>query len=379
MHDGPVVVFSGGGTGGHLYPALTIADELRKLRPDVRAVFVGAERGLEARILPTLGEEHLLLPVRGIDRAQRLGNWRAVTGLAVGMARAIGLFNRLRPEAVVVTGGYASAAAGIAAGLMGVPLVLQEQNSLPGAVTKLLTRWARQVHLAFPEAQARLPIQPGQVRLTGNPVRDVSRTPRAVARAAYGVPETVSLVLVVGGSQGSIALNVVMIDLAKAVAEGRLSLPREVHFLWATGAKHYDRVCAELPDVATDDWLHAVPYFDDMPKGLAAADLAVSRAGAMATAELHCQGLPAILVPLPTSAEGHQRLNALALADAGTAVVIPQSDLTAELLADRLRELFADEDTLVRMRARALERARPDAKSAIAADVVTLLPPMRST
>ena len=127
-----MVVFSGGGTGGHLYPALAIADALRDLRPDVRAVFVGAERGLEARILPSRGEEHLLLPVHGFDRSRLWSAWRVVTGLVVGLFRVARLFRRIRPDVVVVTGGYAGAAAGIGAGLMRVPLVLQEQNSLPG-------------------------------------------------------------------------------------------------------------------------------------------------------------------------------------------------------------------------------------------------------
>jgi UDP-N-acetylglucosamine--N-acetylmuramyl-(pentapeptide) pyrophosphoryl-undecaprenol N-acetylglucosamine transferase len=188
VHDGPVVVFSGGGTGGHLYPALAIADALRERRPDVRAVFVGAERGLEARVLPARGEEHTLLPVRGIDRAARLGNWRAVTGLAVGIVRVLRLFARLRPEAVVVTGGYAGAAAGIGAGLMGIPLVLQEQNSWPGQVTKLLTRWSARVHVAYPEAIPRLPIVPGRVLVTGNPVRSAPPEGRSRARAAFDLP-----------------------------------------------------------------------------------------------------------------------------------------------------------------------------------------------
>merc|ERR1739841_468217 len=191
--SGPLVVMSGGGTGGHLYPALAIADALREARPDVHVVFVGAKRGLEARGLPARSEDHLLLPVQGIDRSRPASAVRALAGLAVGLLRVIGLFLRARPEVVVVTGGYAGAAAGIAAGIMGIPLVLQEQNSVPGAVTKLLTRFAIRVHLAYPEAIDRLPVGAHCCVVTGNPVRSRSGMDRAQARRAFGVPKDVTL------------------------------------------------------------------------------------------------------------------------------------------------------------------------------------------
>lgn len=369
-----MVVLSGGGTGGHLYPALAIADELRAMRPDVRAVFVGAERGVEARILPQRAEEHLLLPVRGFDRARLLGNWRVVTGLVVGLLRVRRLFARVRPEVVVVTGGYAGAAAGIVAGLTGTPLVLQEQNSVPGAVTKLLTRWARRVHVAFPEAIERLPLAHDAAVVTGNPVRARSDIGRSAARAAFEVPEDAFLVLVVGGSQGSLALNTVMLDLARALASGALTLPPRVHFLWATGPGHHAGVAAELAGTPPAS-IHARAYLEDMPAALAAADVALSRAGAMATAELLNQGLPAVLVPLPTAAEDHQMHNARALADAGAALLLPQDELSAAKLATLLAELADDTDALEAMRAAALARARPDARTGIAADIATLLPP----
>jgi UDP-N-acetylglucosamine--N-acetylmuramyl-(pentapeptide) pyrophosphoryl-undecaprenol N-acetylglucosamine transferase len=373
VHERPVVVFSGGGTGGHLYPALAIADALRARRPDVRAIFIGAERGLEARILPSRGEEHVLLPVHGIDRSRIFGNWRALTGLAVALWRVARLFARTLPDVVVVTGGYAGAAAGIGAGLMGIPLVLQEQNSLPGAVTKLLTRWAVRIHVAFPEAIDRLPAAREQVRVTGNPVRGGSAADRSVARAAFGIPENVTLVLVVGGSQGSVPLNRVMVELLLRVAAGELSLPGAVHFLWATGPKHFDGVCATLERLGRPAYLHVVHYFDDMPSALAAADLAISRAGAMSTAEFLNEGLPAVLVPLPTSAEGHQMYNALALQEAGAAVVVPQDELDSATLVAALADLVSDPVELEEMGRRALKRGRPHARAEIAADLDSLL------
>lgn len=374
---GPVVVLSGGGTGGHLYPALAIADALREARPDVHVVFVGAKRGIEARVLPERAEEHLLLPVYGIDRSRPLSLVRALAGLTVGLARVVGLFLGARPEAVVVTGGYAGAAAGIAAGLMGIPLVLQEQNSVPGAVTKLLTRFAARVHVAYPEAIARLPIGAPRCVVSGNPVRSRSGMNRSEARRAFGVPEHVTLTFVTGGSQGSLALNDGLIAYVTGVVRGEVSRPETLHFLWSTGRKHFPGVRGALDGVGAPEWVHALPYVEDMPGALAAADLAVSRAGAMTTAELMNQGLPALLVPLPTAAEDHQTHNARALEAAGAARVVPQAELTPARLAAELTAMTTDAEALERMSARAAERAHPEATGRIAGDIATFLPPVR--
>ncbi|NIP59705.1 MAG: hypothetical protein GWM92_15425, partial [Gemmatimonadetes bacterium] len=206
---GPVAVFAGGGTGGHLYPALVLADVLRDVRPDVRVVFVGAERGLEARVLPDRGEEHLLLPVEGFPRGgSPLRRLRVLGALAGAVARVLRFFRDLEPEVVVVTGGYAGGPAGIGAVLLRIPLLLQEQNSVPGLVTRALSLFARRVDLAFPEARTRLPLWARRrARVTGNPVRPPRELSRAEARAALRLPGEGRVVLVVGGSQGSAALN----------------------------------------------------------------------------------------------------------------------------------------------------------------------------
>ena len=379
MPEAPVIVLSGGGTGGHLYPALAIADAVRAERPDVRVFFVGARRGLEARVLPERGEDHLLLPVHGIDRSRPLSSWRALTGLAVGLVRVARLFARLRPELVIVTGGYAGAAAGLMAGLMGVPLVLQEQNSVPGAVTKLLTRFATRVHLAFPEAAGRLPVGAHRCVVSGNPIRPRSGLPRDEAREAFGVPAHVTLTWVTGGSQGSLALNRGVTAYVEGVARGELDRPDLLHLLWATGHVHFDGVVSALRAVGEPVWVHALPYVNDVPDALAASDMALTRAGAMTTAELLNQGLPAILVPLPTAAEDHQMFNARALEAAGAATVLPEDELTPERLADELTALASDADRRASLRLRALERARPDATRTIADDITQrLTPPARA-
>ncbi|MDX1493249.1 MAG: undecaprenyldiphospho-muramoylpentapeptide beta-N-acetylglucosaminyltransferase [Longimicrobiales bacterium] len=373
----PLVVMAGGGTGGHLYPALAIADALRESRPDVHVFFVGARRGLEARVLPERGEEHLLLSVYGIDRKRPLTSWRALTGLAGALLRVVRLFLERRPEVVVVTGGYASAPAGIVAGLMGIPLVLQEQNSVPGAVTRLLTRFAQRIHVAYPEAIRRLPTGADRCVVTGNPVRPPSTKDRTEAREQFGVPVDVLLVFVTGGSQGSLALNRGVTAFVEGVERGELHRPDVLHLLWSTGRKHFDTVEAALASAGRPAWVHAVPYVDDMPAALSAADVALSRAGAMTTAELVNQGLPAILVPLPTAAEDHQMHNARALEAAGAARVIPEADLTPGRLASELQRVASGPDDLRAMGEQARRRARPHATREIAADVATFLPPLR--
>jgi len=374
VHEAPLVVFSGGGTGGHLYPALAIADALRDIRPDIRVLFIGAERGLEASVLPERGEEHLLLPVAGFDRRRPLGNGRALLGLALGLARVVRLFRDARPEIVVVTGGYAGAAAGIGAGLLGVPLLLQEQNSVPGAVTRLLTRFAGRVHVAFPEAADRLGLGASLCRVSGNPVRNPSAAPRGETRRSFGVPDGAPLVLVTGGSQGSLAINRAVTSFVEGVCGGDIVRTPGLNLLWATGRKHFDEVEGALRAAGMPEWVHALAYIGDMPGALVAADLALGRAGAMTTAEFGNQGLPAILVPLPTAAADHQTHNARALESAGSAVVLPESELTAGRLAEQIATLFASPDTLDDMRTRALARARPDATSIIASDIATFVP-----
>lgn len=373
MHEGPLVVVSGGGTGGHLYPALALADALRAHRPDARVLFIGAERGIEARVLPERGEAHVLLPAHGIDRAHRLQSWRALTGLVVSVFRVARVFARDRPEVVVLTGGYAAAAAGIVAGLSGIPLVLQEQNSVPGAVTRMLTRWATRVHVAFPEARARLPLGRDRARLTGNPVRPVAKRSREEARASFGVPADARLLLVAGGSQGALPLNDLLGEALRGVSAGELPRPERLHVLWSTGPRHFENATAVLLDCGAPGWVHAVPYIDDMPSALAAADLALTRAGAMSTAELLNQGLPAILVPLPSAAADHQTHNARSLERAGAAVMFVQRELSGERLWGEVTRLLEAPERLAHMKAAALSIARPSAAAEIAEDIEAML------
>jgi UDP-N-acetylglucosamine--N-acetylmuramyl-(pentapeptide) pyrophosphoryl-undecaprenol N-acetylglucosamine transferase len=369
-----VVVFSGGGTGGHLYPALALADALVRLRPDVRPFFVGASRGLEARILPERGVEHLLVPVEGFARGSGLGGARALPALGRSVLRVADLVRTLRPEAVVVTGGYAGGPAGIVAGVLGIPLVLQEQNAVPGVTTRLLSRWARQIHVAFPEAIDRLPARArARARVSGNPVRALPELPRTEARAAFGLPADGCVVVVSGGSQGAMGIDRALTEAVRGVSDGTLERPEGLHLLWSTGPRHHAGVTEALAEAGSPTWVHALAYIEDVPAALAAADFAVGRAGAMTTAEFLESALPAVLVPLPTAAADHQTHNARALERAGAAVVAPEAGLTGAGLWAHVTRLAEDADVRARMAAAARARAHPGAAAEIAAAVSTLL------
>lgn len=376
-----VIVFSGGGTAGHFHPARNIAEALAVSVPAVEPYFVGTEGRIEALELPGLGYGYRLLPVEGL-RSPRGGrilpaaaaNLRALWLLAAAVARLVPDFRRRKAAAVVLTGGYVCAPAGIAARLLGIPVVLQEQNRHPGKTTRLLSRWARQIHLAYPEAAAVLPRRArARVRETGNPIRPLppeAERGRRAAREALRLPREGALVLVVGGSQGARKMNSGLIEILQD------DMPIKRQFvLWVTGRTHYPEAKAALGRVRGERFA-VVPYLEPerMYQALAAADLAVSRAGAMATSEFLAWGLPSILVPLPTAAADHQSANARALEAAGAAVHLPERDaggaeLTGARLWAEVRRLLDTPGLLAGMSRAAAARARPHAAREVAAAI----------
>lgn len=377
MHDGSeVVVFAGGGTGGHLYPALALADALVRERPGVRPFFVGAERGIEARVLPERGVEHLLLPVRGIRRGGGVvDNLGVGPALLRSLAAVRARFRDLRPELVVVTGGYAGAPAGFMAGVGGIPLALQEQNAVAGLTTRMLARFAAQIHVAFPEAAEGLPARArAVVEHSGNPVQPPTERDRAADRAAFGLDADRPVLLVTGASQGALAINEAMLDLVRERVEAGEEPAWRV--LWSTGPTHIDSVLAALAALGDPQWVRATGYIHDMPAALSAADVAVGRAGAMTTSEFLAWGLPSIVIPLPTAAADHQTRNAQALAEAGAAIHLPQSEADAARLGAAIESIFGDDARRATLQRAALARGRPSAAIETVRRLATLLPPL---
>jgi len=361
--DAVRVFFAGGGTGGHLYPGLAIARALVRRAPSVQPHFIGAQRGIEREVLPTTEFPHTLLDLHPLYRSAPWRNWQTVRG-TVGAMRTIGaLARRSAPKAVVGTGGYAAASALAWGHWHGVPLVLHECDSFPGKVTRLFAPRARLLSLGFPEAEARLSPGPRtEVTPFGNPIVAplVSEAHRSAARDRWQLPPRSFTVLVVGGSQGSAALNQAV---AAWCAQG---IPEGMTVIWATGRAHHAQYAA-LASVR----VRVEPYLSPIAEAYAVADVALTRAGAMTIAELCAWGIPAVLVPLPTAAQDHQAHNARTLAAAGAAVYLPQSALNADALHATVATLQRQPDARAAMSEAARRRGRPDAAAAIAHAIAT--------
>ncbi len=357
------LVIAGGGTAGHVLPALAVARALvvRGHPPgDIR--FVGSSRGLEARLVPQAGFPITLLPGRGVARRLTPTNIGAVLGLSLATVRALRLVARWRPAVVLSVGGYASVPCAAAAVLLGVPLVLHDQNAVPGLANRLAGRFARASAVSF-EATA-LP----RAVVTGNPVRAevlaADRTPagRRAAREALGLPATGLVLAVFGGSLGARRINEAVVDLVRAWSPGT-----ELTVYHVVGARDWGSRDWESPASESGPDYRAVEYEERMPLVLAAADLALCRAGGTSVAELAAVGLPSVLVPLPSAPGDHQTANAGALVQAGAAVMVADRALSADRLAAELEPLLRDPGRIEAMSKAALGFARPDAAERVAA------------
>jgi len=355
----------GGGTGGHVYPAIAIADAVRDLRPDARIVFAGTQDRLEARAVPEAGYALHPITAQGLQRRATAANLLLPVRVAQGLVQSWRLVGAIEPDVAVGTGGYVAAPVLMAAWLRGRPLLVQEQNAYAGLTNRVLSRFASRVHLAFPEATDWVPGDCAVV--SGNPTRRSLRKPdpgrRQDARRDFDLPENGRVVLVMGGSLGSAAINgAVEHHLEAFLAED------DVHVIWQAGARYYD---ALVDEIDAHPRLRLVEYIDRMGAAYAAADLVVCRAGALTCSELTVTGTPAVLVPSPNVTADHQTKNARSLEQAGAAVLLPESDLDAQL-AETVRALLDDPETRDRMTEAAREHAHPDAAETIARDVLAL-------
>lgn len=347
------IVFAGGGTGGHVYPALAVAEELRRRRPAAEILFVGGRRGLENRLVPRAGFPLRSLPLSGYQGASLPAKLLAATAAATGTFRCLLSMLARRPALVVGVGGYASVP-GVLAGLaVRTRVMLMEQNHFPGAVNRRLAARADAVCVPSEAARSRL----GGVGLvTGNPVREAFRT--------IGPPPGGSRlsVLVFGGSRGARSINRAMADALPTLAAASPP-PRIVHQTGTDDADAVARAYARHPELADAE---VAPFFDDMPRRMEAADLAVCRAGATTLAELAAAGRPAVLVPYPHAADDHQRHNAEAVRDAGAATMIRDADLTGPALAEAILAAARDPGRRAAMARAARGLAVPDAAARIA-------------
>lgn len=347
------VLIAGGGTGGHVFPALAIAEALQQQEPAAQVEFFGVSRGLEARAVPARGFAIHLVELQGFAGQSLWRQLLLVPQLARTLVQALGLLRRFRPGLVLGVGGYASLPAVLAAGLLRIPVVLHEQNACPGLANRLAARWARCICVAMAEAEHAFGRR--RVVLTGNPVRQELFDLPAVA-------STPSRLLVFGGSQGAAVLNRV---LPAALALVRRQLP-QLQVLHQTGSREVADVRQAYSEQGCGDGVEVVPFIEDMAAAYASASLVVCRAGATSIAELTACGRPAILIPLPTAAGDHQRRNAEALQRAGAARLLPQAELTAAHLAEMLVALLHNRAELAMMATQARALAMPQAAAGVA-------------
>jgi len=361
------VLVAGGGTGGHLMPALALAEEMVRLDPRVRPYFVGGRRGIEAEVLPQRPWAFELLPLEPIWRRRWWRNARLPITALRSLRGIRAILRRESPALVVGTGGYVSGPVVWAAMGHGIPAVLQEQNAYLGLATRWLARRARQVHLGFPEARALLKVGPGTTVFdSGNPIQAPprERPSKADAKRALGFPPDAGLVLVLGGSQGALAIN-----QAVAAALGSSALPADCSLLWQTGAATHP----QFAGYRAQGRVAVEPFIDPVAKAYAAADLTLARAGAMTLAELAAWSMPAILIPLPSAAAGHQLSNARALSQSGAAVLIEQREATGPALGSAVTTLLRTPAKLADLGAAMARRAKPDAATSIATEVLKLM------
>lgn len=361
------IVITGGGTGGHLYPALAVADALKSQNAEVEILFVGSERGMEKEAVPEAGHSFQALDVVGFPRRPGLGSIRAAISFARAISAARTLLRSFAPEVVFSTGGYASAAVVAAAWLNKIPIVLQEQNSVPGLTNRIASRMAREVHLAFAGARRYFPRR-RHLRLTGNPLRaQVMAGSRQRALRLFRLDEDKLTVLVLGGSQGAHSINEAVLG-ALPLFSGRT----DIQFVIQTGNLDHDRVMDKCNEVEAKTWVRR--FISNVGDAYAAADLVVCRAGAMTLSELCACGLPSILIPYPHATANHQWINAEQLSEGGAAVLIADKNLTGQLLHETIESCLADKRRLREMAVNALRMSRPDATAKLVRALGRFLP-----
>lgn len=358
------VIISGGGTGGHIFPAVAIANELRRRLPDTEILFVGANGRMEMTRVPEAGYAIVGLDITGLQRRFTAHNLLFPVRVFRAVRKAGKLIEKFRPDVVVGVGGYASAPVLLAATSRAIPSLIQEQNSYAGLVNKLLARRVGRICVAYEGMEKFFPA--AKLVVTGNPVRtEIASGNRSEALKFFGLDPTKKTLLVVGGSLGARTLN-----QATATALPRLRAAG-VQLLWQTG-KLYFSEARQQAGAYPHEHLHALEFIQRMDLAYAAADVVVSRAGALSVSELCLTGKACILVPSPNVAEDHQTKNAAALVSQGAAVLVTDAHAPVQLYDEALR-LLADAEQQQQLSARVRELARPQATAAIVDELLRLV------
>ena len=361
------IIISGGGTGGHIFPAISIANAVKALRPGVKILFVGAIDRMEMQRVPAAGYEIKGLPICGFDRQHKLRNIKVLFKIWKSQRMAKKIIQDFKPHVVVGVGGFASGPTLNQAASMGIPCLIQEQNSYAGVTNKLLAKKAEKICVAYEGMERFFPAE--KIIMTGNPVRQAllnTSISREDAIKRLGLDSAKRTILILGGSLGARTINVSVLlhlDLVKSVAS-------DVQFVWQTGSYYSADIAEELKGEIIPN-LKVTDFITDMAVAYKAADLVISRAGASSISEFCLIGKPAILVPSPNVAEDHQTKNALALSDRDAAIHVKDADAPAMLL-DLAVKTVNDDEKLKMLRENVLKLALPDSAEIIAKEVIKL-------
>lgn len=360
--DPPRILVTGGGTGGHVYPAIAIADALKRLRPDAVVAFAGSKDRIEWQAVPKAGYSIHDVAAQGIERRLTLTNLKVPFTALKGAWQSWNLIDHFDADVAVGTGGYVAGPVIWAAHQRRRPVLIQEQNAHVGITNRLLSRFADRIHTAFQETLKIFP--PERTVLSGNPIRrELADVSSEQARAFFDIAPNERILLVLGGSGGSLAINQTLEHLVKDLLHDA-----NVVVIWQTGPKYFDRLDES---VKPHSRLRLLKFIERMDMAYAAADMAVCRAGALTCSELLATGTPSILIPSPNVAEDHQTKNALGMVAMGASEVLPESEMRSQLY-DLWRSIWTDGERLRKMSDAARKNATPDAAETIASDVLRL-------
>ncbi len=335
------IVYAGGGTGGHINPALSIADYVKEKDPDSKALFIGTKRGLEKKLVPAAGYDIEFIDIQGFDRKRLWRNASTLVKLVKANQKCKKLLKEFGADAVVCTGGYVSGPVAMAAGKLKIPALIHEQNVYPGLTVKGAEKYVSYTAVSFDETPKHMS-HPEKCVVTGNPVRGaILKADREKARQKLGL-DNKPFVLVFGGSLGAKKINDTMIGVIKK-ASGDFNL------LFGTGERNYDEVREMLKNETIPDNIKIVPYIDNMADVMAAADLVVSRSGAITVSEIAALGKPSILIPSPNVVRNHQEQNAREFEKNDAAVVITEDMLTSNTLYEKIAEIIKNPEYMHKM------------------------------
>jgi UDP-N-acetylglucosamine--N-acetylmuramyl-(pentapeptide) pyrophosphoryl-undecaprenol N-acetylglucosamine transferase len=366
MKNSPRIIVSGGGTGGHIFPAIAIANAIKQFYPDAAILFVGAEGRMEMQKVPQAGYEIIGLRISGIQRSLSAKNFLVPIHLLGSLIKARKIIRDFKPDVAVGVGGYASGPLLFVAGLMGIPTLIQEQNSYAGLTNKWLAKRAKRICVAYTGMERFFPME--KIVITGNPVRGniVSKLDeKEQAKEFFKLDSSRKTILVIGGSLGARTINEAIKAHSEAMTDSGLQI------IWQTGKAYYDKA-VEFANEKPNANLHIYEFIYDMDWAYAGADIIISRAGAMSISELCMVGKPAILIPSPNVAEDHQTANAKALSSVNAAILIPDADAKTRLLPELL-DLAKDDVRQMELSENILKLAKPHATREIAAEVLSLI------